>query len=46
MKRSYDLGATCFIKVPLELDNFVAMVRGIVRFWREAAVLPSRVTAA
>jgi len=46
VERSYELGATCFIKVPLELDDFVATIREIVRFWMEVAVLPSRVTAA
>ncbi len=38
--KSYRLGATCFITIPLELDLYIKMVDSILHFWLKVASLP------
>jgi two-component system, chemotaxis family, response regulator Rcp1 len=40
--RSYDLHANCYITKPVELDQFVAVVRSIEDFWLSIVKLPSK----
>lgn len=37
---SYDLHANCYISKPLDLDEFVRIVRAIEEFWLATATLP------
>ena len=37
---AYDLGANCYIVKPIDLDEFVAVLRDIERFWLGRASLP------
>lgn len=37
---SYRLQANCFITKPMDLDNFMFVVRAIEKFWMETATLP------
>jgi CheY-like chemotaxis protein len=37
---AYDLGANCYIVKPIDLDEFVAVLRDIERFWLVRARLP------
>lgn len=39
--RSYDLHANCFITKPVDLEQFMAVVRSIEHFWLSTAHLPS-----
>ena len=39
---SYDLHANCFIKKPIEYDEFIAAVRSIEDFWLKIVKLPPR----
>ncbi len=39
---SYDLGANCFLKKPLGLDEFLVMMRRVEEFWLSLAMLPPR----
>jgi CheY-like chemotaxis protein len=38
---SYDLSANCYLTKPLELDEFLQVVRRIEEFWLETVTLPS-----
>lgn len=38
---AYDLRANCFITKPVGLDQFIAVVKAIDRFWFSAVALPS-----
>ena len=38
--RTYHLHANCFITKPVDLDQFVAVVRGIDSFWLSIVTLP------
>ncbi len=38
--RSYDLHANCYIAKPVDLDQFVAVVRAIEHFWMTLVELP------
>lgn len=40
--RSYDLHANCYLTKPIDLDEFMDVVRLINRFWLEAATLPPK----
>ncbi len=40
--RSYDLAANCYISKPIDLDEFVTVVRSIERFWFQTVKLPPR----
>jgi DNA-binding response OmpR family regulator len=37
---AYDLGANCYIVKPIDLDEFVAVLSDIERFWLVRATLP------
>jgi CheY-like chemotaxis protein len=37
---AYDLGANCYIVKPIDLDEFVGVLRDIERFWLGRASLP------
>lgn len=39
---SYDLHVNCYIKKPLEFEQFAQTVKIIERFWFETAILPSK----
>ena len=38
--RSYDLQAACYITKPIDLDEFIAVVRSIEAFWLSIVRLP------
>lgn len=38
--RMYDLHANCYISKPVDLDQFLAVVRSIETFWLEIVTLP------
>jgi two-component system, chemotaxis family, response regulator Rcp1 len=38
--RSYDLHANCYITKPVDLDQFIAVVRSIETFWLTVVTLP------
>ena len=38
--RSYELAANCYITKPVDLDEFLSVVRLVDRFWRDVATLP------
>ena len=38
--KSYDLHANCFITKPVDMDQFVGLVRGIEEFWFSIVELP------
>jgi len=40
--RSYDLHANCYITKPLELENFVQVVRAVEEFWVGIVQLPPK----
>lgn len=40
VERAYDLHANCYVKKPLDLDEFFEAVRVCERFWLETATLP------
>lgn len=40
--RSYDLHANCYITKPLDLDQFVKVVRSVEDFWFSIVTLPRR----
>jgi CheY-like chemotaxis protein len=40
--RSYDLHANCYITKPLELDNFIEVVKAIEDFWVGIVKLPHK----
>ncbi len=39
--RSYELHANCFITKPVDLDQFIEVVKGIENFWLTIVTLPS-----
>ncbi len=39
---SYELHANCYITKPVELDQFIAIVRSIEKFWLTIVTLPKR----
>jgi chemotaxis family two-component system response regulator Rcp1 len=43
--KSYDLNANCYITKPVDLDQFIKVVRMIEDFWLSIVVLPPAVTA-
>ena len=38
--KSYDLHANCFITKPIDLDQFLSVVRSIEEFWMSIVALP------
>lgn len=40
INRSYDLHANCFLTKPWDLDQFVAMISGLIKFWFSSVRLP------
>jgi CheY-like chemotaxis protein len=40
--RSYDLHANCYVTKPVDLDQFIKVVRSIEDFWLEIVRLPTR----
>ncbi len=40
--RAYDLHANCYVTKPVDLDQFLRVVREIESFWLTLVVLPSR----
>ena len=38
--RAYDLGANAYLAKPIDLDDFLAMVKSLVSFWLTFAKLP------
>lgn len=40
--RSYDLHANCYITKPVDLDQFITVVKSIENFWLTIVKLPSR----
>jgi len=40
--RAYDLHGNCYITKPIDLDQFIKVVRGIKDFWLTIVRLPSR----
>ncbi len=40
--KSYDLHANCFISKPVDLDQFITVIRSIEQFWCGTAFLPPR----
>jgi two-component system, chemotaxis family, response regulator Rcp1 len=43
--KSYDLYVNCYIVKPVDLEQFVNVVRGIEGFWLSIVKLPSKLTA-
>jgi two-component system, chemotaxis family, response regulator Rcp1 len=41
VRLSYRLGASCYIRKPVDLDEFLGVVSSIERFWLGTASLPS-----
>ena len=44
--RSYDLKANCYVRKPVELDEFLSFVRSTQEFWLEIVHLPPAPTGA
>lgn len=40
--RSYDMGANCYVKKPLGLEDFLAVIKSIEGFWLTLVKLPGR----
>ena len=40
--RSYDMGANCYVKKPLGLEEFLAVIKSIEGFWLTLVKLPRR----
>jgi len=40
--KSYDLHANCFVAKPVDLDNFIAVIKSIADFWGRVVKLPPR----
>ena len=38
----YDLHANCYLTKPVQLDEFIAVVQSIKRFWLQIVKLPNR----
>lgn len=41
VKLSYQLGGNCYVRKPVDLEEFLGVVASIERFWLGAALLPS-----
>jgi CheY-like chemotaxis protein len=41
INRSYDLHANCYLIKPVQLDEFIAVVQSIKRFWLQIVKLPN-----
>lgn len=41
LRRAYDLHANCYITKPVDLDQFLAVVRSIEHFWFNIVTLPT-----
>ena len=41
LKKAYNLHANCYITKPVDLDQFVNVVRSIEHFWFHIVTLPS-----
>ena len=39
---SYDLHANCYVRKPIDMDEFIEAVRSIERFWLSLVILPPR----
>ena len=46
VQRAYALNANCYITKPMDLDDFLRIVRAIEEFWLRTATLPSTCAAA
>lgn len=42
IRRAYDLNANCFVTKPVDLDDFMHVVRAIEAFWLTVVTLPSQ----
>jgi DNA-binding NarL/FixJ family response regulator len=42
--RSYDLHANCYIPKPVDLDQFISIIRSIEDFWLTVVKLPGKKT--
>ena len=40
--RAYDLGASCFIQKPADLDRYTETCMAMLEFWTRVAILPRR----
>lgn len=40
IRRSYELGANCFVTKPVDLDDMVKAIHAVVHFWTSYAKLP------
>ena len=40
--RTYDLHANCYIRKPVDLEQFISVVKNVERFWLTVVTLPSR----
>ena len=40
--RSYDLHANCYVTKPVDLDQFIKVVKSIEQFWFSVVMLPSQ----
>jgi len=38
--KTYDLGANCYVTKPVDLDQFLAVIRSIEKFWLTVVKLP------
>lgn len=42
IRQAYELGGNCFVTKPVDLDEFMDVVRAIEAFWLRVVTLPSR----
>lgn len=40
IERSYELGCSCFFTKPADLDEYIILIEGIVKFWATTARVP------
>lgn len=40
VRKAYDLGANCYVVKPMDFDEFARVIRLIVDFWLQTAILP------
>ena len=40
--RAYDLGASCFVQKPSDLDRYTEMCTAMLQFWTQFVLLPGR----
>ncbi len=43
IRQTYELGGNCFVTKPVDLDEFMDVVRAIEAFWLRVVTLPTRV---